>query len=56
VSDDATAHAVAAAMRAAYVAAGLECTTRVTHVDLEGAIVHQDDSSHPGKHSSRGKR
>jgi hypothetical protein len=28
-------------MRAAYVAAGLECATRVTHVDLEGAIVHE---------------
>jgi homoserine kinase len=41
VSDDATARAVAAAMRAAYVAAGLECATRVTHVDLEGAIVRE---------------
>jgi homoserine kinase len=41
VSDDATARAVAAAMRTAYVAAGLECVTRVTHVDLEGAIVRE---------------
>ncbi len=41
VSDDATAHAVAGAMRAAYVAAGLECATRVTGVDREGAIVHE---------------
>ncbi len=41
VSDDVTAQAVAAAMRAAYVAAGLECATRVTHVDREGAIVHE---------------
>jgi homoserine kinase len=40
-SDDVTAQAVAAAMRAAYVAAGLECTTRVTHVDLKGATVHE---------------
>jgi homoserine kinase len=41
VSDDVTARGVAAALRAAYVAAGLECATRVTHVDLEGAIVHE---------------
>jgi homoserine kinase len=41
VSDSATANAVAAAMRGAYVAAGLECATRVTRVDLEGAIVHE---------------
>ena len=41
VSDDATAHAVATAMRDAYVAAGLECVTRVTRVDREGAIVHK---------------
>ena len=41
VSDDAIARAVAAAMRAAYVAAGLECETRVTRVDLEGAVVHK---------------
>lgn len=41
VSDDATAHAVAGAMRDAYVAAGLECATRVTGVDREGAIVHE---------------
>lgn len=41
VSDEAIAQAVAAAMRAAYVAAGLECTTRVTHVDKEGAVVHE---------------
>ena len=41
VSDDATAHAVALAMRDAYVAAGLECVTRVTRVDREGAIVQK---------------
>lgn len=41
VSNDATAHAVAVAMRDAYVAAGLECATRVTRVDREGAIVHE---------------
>jgi homoserine kinase len=41
VSDDSTAHAVAVAMRDAYVAAGLECVTRVTRVDREGAIVQK---------------
>jgi homoserine kinase len=41
VSDDATAHAVAVAMRDAYTAAGLECATRVTRVDREGAVVHE---------------
>ncbi len=41
VSDDKTAHAVAVAMRDAYVAAGLECATRVTRVDREGAVVHK---------------
>ena len=41
VSDDATAHAVAVAMRDAYAAAGLECATRVTGVDREGAVVHE---------------
>ena len=41
VSDDKTAHAVASAMRDAYLAAGLECATRVTRVDPEGAIVHK---------------
>jgi homoserine kinase len=41
VSDDKTAHAVATAMRDAYLAAGLECATRVTRVDPEGAIVHK---------------
>jgi homoserine kinase len=56
VSDDLIAHAVATAMRAAYLAAGLECATRVTHVDPEGAIVREDDSSRPGKSSSRGKK
>jgi homoserine kinase len=39
VSDDVTAQAVALAMRDAYLAAGLECATRVTRVDREGAIV-----------------
>ena len=41
VSEDATAHAVAVAMRDAYTAAGLECATRVTRVDREGAVVHE---------------
>jgi homoserine kinase len=41
VSDDKTAHAVAVAMRDAYVVAGLECVTRVTRVDREGALVHK---------------
>jgi homoserine kinase len=41
VSDDETAHAVAVAMRDAYIAAGLECVTRVTRVDREGAIVQK---------------
>jgi len=41
VSDDKTAHAVAVAMRDAYVAAGLECVTRVTRVDREGAVVRK---------------
>jgi homoserine kinase len=41
VSDDKTAHAVAVAMRDAYVGAGLECVTRVTRVDREGAVVHK---------------
>jgi homoserine kinase len=39
VSDDVTAQAVAVAMRDAYLAAGLECATRVTRVDREGAVV-----------------
>ncbi|HEX3534028.1 MAG TPA: homoserine kinase [Gemmatimonadaceae bacterium] len=39
VSDDKTAHAVAVAMRDAYVAAGLQCATRITRVDKEGAAV-----------------
>lgn len=56
VSDDATAHAVATAMRGAYIAAGLECATRVTRVDSEGAIVHGDGSTAPGKFSSRGAK
>ena len=41
VSDDKTAHAIAVAMRDAYVAAGLECVTRVTRVDREGAVVRK---------------
>jgi homoserine kinase len=41
VSDDKTAHAVAVAMRDAYVAARLECATRVTRVDREGSVVHK---------------
>jgi homoserine kinase len=55
VSDDATAHAVAAAMRSAYLTAGLECETRVTRVDLEGAIVREGGASPPGN-SSRGEQ
>jgi len=43
VSDDLIAHAVATAMRDAYVAAGIECATRVTRVDPEGAIVHDGE-------------
>jgi homoserine kinase len=30
---------VAAAMREAYAKAGIDCTTRVTHVDPNGAVV-----------------
>ncbi len=41
VSDDKTAHVVATAMRDAYLAVGLQCATRVTRVDPEGAIVHK---------------
>ena len=52
-SEDSIAHSVATAMRDAYVTAGLECATRVTRVDSEGAIVHDGDSSRPGKVSSR---
>lgn len=55
VSDDLIAHAVATAMRDAYIAAGLECETRVTRVDPEGAIVHEDDSSR-SRNLSRGRR
>jgi homoserine kinase len=49
VSDDVTALAVAAAMCAAYIAAGLECATRVTRVDQEGAIIQHTNSSQPGR-------
>jgi homoserine kinase len=56
VSDDLIAHAVATAMRAAYLAAGLECTTRVTRVDSDGALVDQDNFPHPGEASSRGAK
>ena len=56
VSDDSIAHAVAAAMRDAYVGAGLACATRVTRVDPEGAIVHKDDASGPDKYSPRAER
>ena len=56
VSDNLIAHAVATAMRDAYVAAGLACATRVTRVDRDGALVHEDDSSSPGTSSSRVKR
>ena len=55
VSDDLIARAVATAMRDAYIAAGLECETRVTHVDPKGAIVREDDSSRSGAFS-RGDR
>jgi len=56
VSEDLIAHAVVTAMRDAYLAAGLECATRVTRVDSDGAIVHDGDSSRPGKVSSRGEQ
>lgn len=51
-SDDRTAHAIATAMRDAYSAAGLECATRVTRVDRDGALVHEADASPAAK--SRG--
>jgi homoserine kinase len=38
-SGDEVAERVAAAMREAYERAGVECTTRVTHVDPNGAVV-----------------
>jgi homoserine kinase len=41
VPTDMIAHAVATAMRDAYVAAGLECATRVTRIDTDGATVHK---------------
>ena len=56
VSDDMIAHAVATAMRDAYTGAGLECTTSVTRVDRDGALVHGDGSYPLGASSSRGKR
>jgi len=56
VSEDLIAHAVATAMRDAYVAAGLDCATRVTRVDSDGAIVRDGDSSRPGKAASRGEQ
>jgi homoserine kinase len=39
VAGTAAGERVAAAMREAYRAAGVECTTRVTHVDSNGAVV-----------------
>jgi len=39
VAGTAVGERVAAAMREAYRAAGVECTTRVTHVDPNGAVV-----------------
>jgi homoserine kinase len=39
VAGDEAGERVAAAMRAAYALAGVECTTRVTHVDSNGAVV-----------------
>jgi len=39
VADAATGERVAAAMRDAYAKAGVDCTTRVTHVDPNGAVV-----------------
>jgi homoserine kinase len=39
VADEAVGERVAAAMREAYAAAGVDCTTRVTHVDPNGAVV-----------------
>jgi homoserine kinase len=53
VSDDLIAHAVATAMRDAYVSAGLECATRVTRVDPDGAMVREGDSARPVKYSAR---
>jgi homoserine kinase len=41
VETDLIAHAVATAMRDAYVAAGLECATRVTRVDTDGAVMEK---------------
>jgi homoserine kinase len=38
-ADDAVAQRVATAMRDAYASAGVECSTRVTHVDPNGAVV-----------------
>jgi len=56
VSDDLIARAVATAMRNAYLAAGLECETRVTRVDPEGAVVQQENRTHSGEASSQGER
>ena len=39
VAGTAAGERVAAAMRGAYAAAGVDCTTRVTHVDPNGAVV-----------------
>jgi hypothetical protein len=39
VDGDASGERVAAAMRDAYAAAGIECSARVTQVDPNGAVV-----------------
>jgi homoserine kinase len=51
----AASNRVAEAMRAAYVAAGVECETRVTRVDPKGATARDADDSSPGN-SSPGER
>ncbi|HKH90575.1 MAG TPA: hypothetical protein VKA54_02165, partial [Gemmatimonadaceae bacterium] len=38
-ANDTVAERVATAMHAAYESAGVECSTRVTHVDPNGAVV-----------------
>ncbi|HMG70250.1 MAG TPA: homoserine kinase [Gemmatimonadaceae bacterium] len=53
VASLATSNRVAEAMRAAYVAAGIKCETRVTHIDPKGAMAREDDDSSPGN-SARG--
>jgi len=56
VSEDRTAHAVAVAMRDAYIAAGLQCATRVTRVDKEGAVVNASNPPGPANVSSKSEK